>query len=93
MGRTKILESKVAVRVGKDLLVAVGVGSEQDVSLRSTDPALVGKAKLAARLRIRRTVFDTHGVAGEITAGYSTIEEIQAMLLSVSDQAILVPLE
>jgi len=93
MGRTKILEPKVAVRVGNDLLVAVGVGSEQDVSLRSTDPTLVGKAKLAARLKLRRGVFNARGVIVEVTAGYRTIEEIQAMLLSVSEKAILVPLE
>lgn len=93
MGRKKIFEPTIAVRIGDDLLVAVGVGSEADVSLRSTNPVLVSKAKLAARLKLKHLIFNARGLTGEVVAGYGTVEEIQAMLLSVSDLAILVPLE
>ena len=89
MGRTKIFEPTTAVRIGDDLLVAVGVGSEADVSLRSTNPELVAKAKLAARLKLKHATFNLHGIADEVIAGYGTIEEIQAMLLSTSGDAIL----
>lgn len=91
MGRKKIQDSIISVRIGDDLLVAVGMGSKDTVTLRSTNPFFARLARKIAEYEMTMQFYNAHGIDRIVTAGYGSEDEILAMLLLVDEKATIVP--